>query len=1035
MIAQTSTSTCQELSLDFDSHHHLFIVIYLLSNSHLQIKLHSLDEYEVGLEEIVEMIFTFVSRRVLLALFQSRLPSIKAAWEKLLIGAGYSKNQEAFRVLITAGMENDWLDETTRGHEHLYNAVRSNCADLVEALLARGCRADSSCAPRYASLLVQCASAITEALRNSDLDCARLLIQNCDVNREFVFPIWGNTPTNFVVFIANFDGNQSCHRHCLDYFLEQGADVDYEFDFLRWEGVEGIEGFTTEHYWRLRNAAKLADGWSFSILDYVYYFHRPIFPKLAMFSKSSSLFHRAKALFCLEQGVNVLQEYLQENLTFARPWQQFAGGAGKSCDVPEERNDCLEALLAEQFLLGMYRPDRNICYETVQALLAVGVDLKTLSTRKGLAPDMLYATACLIASGEGPHKDQGLHLLQLLLDHGFQIQTAALSNALQDSAFQFRDGQEDALSNALEHRGFQVQVCGLSATVKAHALACLELLAGYCTDITKYGANTLALAISLENSEVTKSLLDRGVDPNSTIDDRSDITALMMGDTIFSVAALDSSLAMMKYLLQRGSSIRIYRDDENPFEFLVSLLEIRTIPPDLFAKVQYIIEEYVTITDPSCPSAFLLELCIGNSSIQPERRSVFEYLLNRGAKLRPGSPLAEWIAAGGGHQLVREMLDAGADPDAFSFEIPPGINRLRVEPLSRQTPLQAAAGIGDHALVCMLLECGADVNRPALGQYSYTALQAICRWDPARPEERTRKHKIIELLLAKGADVNGSNFRGRTALICAAELGDVSTGFTLLKHGAKINVISIDRYYSVGDGRQTALDIAAQRGRLDMVGLLLNADARSASAYTDGKDYDGAIQHARAEGHFVIAEMICEHMKNRKTWDVPHGQVVETRIPPRQPHSLALRTHLGAISSPKVERRVTPSENIQGVPVPDEANGLCSVLDDSMDEGSTSASKARGKEAIDLSGTRVIEEIEDESPLADTGREEPSGKRNGGAANLALDTGRASPGPGERLHQRREQVWVEDEQQKVDSLAQGSLVTDVFMGYSELSSL
>lgn len=1027
MIAQSSNSTCQELSLDFDSYHHLFIVIHLLSNSHL--KIHPFDDHEVDLVGIVDMIFTFLSRRVLLALFQSRFPSIKAAWEKLLIGATCCKNNEAFRVLITAGMENDWLHETVRGHEHLYYAIRSNCADLVDSLLARGCRADSSCAPPYGSTLVQRTSAIMAALENSDLDHARLLIQNCHINRQFEFPPWRNTPTNFVIFIVNFDSNKLCHRHCLDYFLEQGADVDYTLDL---HDSNVVQWFNTRYYWYLQNARKLMEGWSFSILDYVYYFHRPVFSKLAAFSKSSSFCSRAKALWYLEQGVHVLRECLQGDLAFARPWTEFVGGSGDSDDVPEENKGCLEALLAEQFLLGMYTPDRNVCYETVQDLLEAGADLKALSKMEELASDMLYATA-LMASGDGPEKEQGLHLLQMLLDHGFQVQADALSKAFDDDAFIVIPGQEDALSNALDHRGFQIQADGLSAAIEAHGLAILELLAGYCTDIKTYGTNTLALAISRDNFEATNLLLDRGVDPGSTFDRRSGVN-ILMGDTIFAVAALTSSLAMMKYVLQRGSSPRICKHDENPFEVLVKFLCFVETDQDLFAKVQYIVEECVMITDPPCPSAFLLELCLQDNSVPEDRRRAFQYLLNKGAKLRPGSPLAEWIASGGGHHLVREMLDAGADPDAFSFETLPGMDRVIPINFDRRTPLQAASEIGDYDLVCLLLKRGADVNRPALGEYRHTALQAICAWDPMRPEERTRKDKIIELLLAKGADVNASSFFGRTALIYAAQLGDLSTAFILLKHGAKINVISRDPYQWPREIQQTALDVAAQQGRLDMVGLLLNANARSASAYTDGKDYDGAIQHARAKGHFVIAELICEHSNTRKRWDVAHGQMVGTRAPPGQPHSLALRTHLGAVSSPHIEARYMPSQNIQDVPILDQASALCATLDEFMAEGSTSASKAKGKEATDLSGTPVIEEVEDESLPADTEWENPSEERRGGTADMALNTGRASPGPGEWLHQRRDQNWIEDEQQNVDAVVSSSLVTDVFMGFSEFSS-
>lgn len=133
------------------------------------------------MSKILEMTFTFVSRRLILTLLRSHLPSIKAAWEKLLRGAQRLKNEEAFRLLISVGIENDWLDKHDKGQEYPYSAARMNCSDILRALIARGCRADSY--PRWC--FYESGSIIVETLQNGNLTCARLLIQNCDVNHEF----------------------------------------------------------------------------------------------------------------------------------------------------------------------------------------------------------------------------------------------------------------------------------------------------------------------------------------------------------------------------------------------------------------------------------------------------------------------------------------------------------------------------------------------------------------------------------------------------------------------------------------------------------------------------------------------------------------------------------------------------------------------------------------------------------------------------------------------------------------------------------
>lgn len=458
---------------------------------------------------------------------------------------------------------------------------------------------------------------------------------------------------------------------------------------------------------------------------------------------------------------------------------------------------------------------------------------------------------------------------------------------------------------------------------------------------------------------------------------------------------------------------------------------------DVFVKVMYIVEEYIPITEPSCLSSYLLEVCLYAGNTPHERWSIFEYLLKKGAKLRPGSPLAEWIGSGGRHQLVREMLDSGAEPNAYSFETARASGLKRFQ---SQTPLQAAAAIGDYTLVCLLLERGADVNKPALGREGRTALQAICTWDPIRSEERIRKDKIIKLFLENGADVNAANSSGHTALIYAAQLGDLSTAFALLKHGAKLDAISTHVYGPDNEIRQTALDAAASQGRLDMVGFLLNANALSWTSCSDGGDYDGAIEWARKGGNFAISELICKYSADRKKWDVPHGQEADTRAPPEHtPESLSVRTKSGTASWPRAEMQATPSESLH-VTVLDQTTGLSYAFDEGMAESSTTSSTAinggiSGAKPTGVSSTRVVEEIEDVRPPADTGREQPSGEKSDETATQAFGSCNASSGPVGWLYQPGEQNWVEDEQQNVDPLqVSSSLGTDVFMGFSEYSS-
>lgn len=949
------------------------MVVYLLSNNMIDT-----DENpaEVGMSEVLEMTFTFVSRRLLVALLRILLPSIKAAWEKLLLGAQELMNKEAFRFLIRVGMDNDWLDEYHQGHEYLFSAAQMNCSDILDALIARGCRADS-----YPSWCYR-ESIILETLESGNLDCARLLIQNCDVNLEFDVGI--HRSTHFAQFIMAFDETRPDHLHCLELCLKQGADVDYKIDEYHPEPQNWL-------FWRQIRELGLMRHWPMLIRDYIYYFHRPLFPKLVFYSETPLLFSRARALWHLDQDANVLRDYLASDLDFSKPWEGVLWSDIDTMNSGERKDRCLGILLAEQSLLSISYPKEKVCCSRLKGLSELEFDLTWLLESKELSACILYATARLVTSAEASDKEEGLHLMQWLLDRGFRVKADALVDAL------------------LDNQG-----------------AILECLASFCVDFEKEGGEALVRVVLRDKTDAAKWLLDKGAGPNSTV---------YQGRNAFEAATWASSLAMMKYLVERGAKLRTLEQADRPCRVLEDLFRTPPSPHshEMFDKFQYLIEKHVTIDGPSYPSAYILEICLEYNHDQIEqRRRVFEFMLKKGARLQPGSPLAMWIATGGRHQLVQDMLDAGADPNAHSFDTSSDSEFLIRR---RMTPLQAAAGIGDYALVRMLMGRGADVNRPALGKFGKTALQAICAWDPVRQEERLRKDKTIALLLDKGADVNVANLEGLTPLICATQLGDLSLAFRLLKNRAKVNMAT-----SPGNSPWvgTALDTAAKNGRLDMVEFLLNAGALSSSAGSEGKEYDGAIQWARKEGHFVVSELICKHSADlKREWAAPPERAVETRTPQEHTLSLSLRAKSGT-ACPQPER-FTPSDNLQNVSVLDEFAGLSYALDETMAESSITESTAEvegmgGAEVTDMSWTRVIEELEDEAPPADTGCEATIGRQDHSTPNQETNNEKASSGLSGWLYQSNEQNWVEDEQQNADQLSSSSLAVDIFMGSSEFLS-
>ncbi|GAA3180092.1 ankyrin repeat domain-containing protein [Nonomuraea roseoviolacea] len=129
--------------------------------------------------------------------------------------------------------------------------------------------------------------------------------------------------------------------------------------------------------------------------------------------------------------------------------------------------------------------------------------------------------------------------------------------------------------------------------------------------------------------------------------------------------------------------------------------------------------------------------------------------------------------------------------------------------------LYRAALNGESETVSELLAGGADPNRPSEGEDEGLPLCAAASWD---------RVEAARALLAAGADVNGREEGGWTALLWAAANGHADTARLLVEAGAEVDVTNDD-----GD---TALTLAARRGALGVVRVLLDSGA-------DATKYDG----------------------------------------------------------------------------------------------------------------------------------------------------------------------------------------------------
>ncbi|SEG33887.1 Ankyrin repeat-containing protein [Nonomuraea solani] len=129
--------------------------------------------------------------------------------------------------------------------------------------------------------------------------------------------------------------------------------------------------------------------------------------------------------------------------------------------------------------------------------------------------------------------------------------------------------------------------------------------------------------------------------------------------------------------------------------------------------------------------------------------------------------------------------------------------------------LYRAALNGESETVGKLLASGADPNTASEGEEEGLALCAAAAWD---------RTEVADVLLAAGADVNGRESGGWTALLWAAANGHAAVAKALIEAGAETDTANDD-----GD---TPLSLAARRGALGVVQVLLEAGA-------DAGKYDG----------------------------------------------------------------------------------------------------------------------------------------------------------------------------------------------------